>query len=129
MAVSSSTALLRASDDNERPAAPMATTTVKVDGMTCGACTSAVEGAFKGVDGAGNVSVSLMMGRAVVHHDPITLSAEKVAEMIEDSGFDAAVLSTDTPSAKQASGRGEGPSFSTTTLAVEDDVRILYVCC
>lgn len=114
-----STALLRASDDNERPAAPMATTTVKVDGMTCGACTSAVEGAFKGVDGAGNVSVSLMMGRAVVHHDPITLSAEKVAEMIEDSGFDAAVLSTDTPSAKQASGRGEGPSFSTTTLAVE----------
>lgn len=119
MAASSSSALLRAGDDDERPTAPMATTTVKVDGMTCGACTSAVESAFKGVDGAGNVSVSLMMGRAVVHHDPITLPAEKVAEMIEDSGFDTAVLSTDTPSAKQAGSRGDGPSFSTTTLAVE----------
>lgn len=114
----STSALLRAGDD-ERPTAPMATTTVKVDGMTCGACTSAVEGAFKGVDGAGNVSVSLMMGRAVVHHDPTILPPEKVAQVIEDSGFDAAVLSTDTPSAKQARSRSDGPSFSTTTLAVE----------
>lgn len=99
--------------------APMAATTVKVDGMTCGACTSAVEGAFKNVEGAGNVSVSLMMGRAVVHHDPTLLLPEKVAQTIDDSGFDSAVLSTDTSSAKQARVQNEGPSFATTTLAVE----------
>ena len=75
----------------------MATTTLKVDGMTCGACTSAVESAFKGVDGAGAVSVSLVMGRAVVHHDPTKLSAEQVTEMIEDRGFDASVLGTNMP--------------------------------
>ena len=118
MAATSSSALLRAGD-NEGSTAPMATTTVKVDGMTCGACTSAVEGAFKNVEGAGNVSVSLMMGRAVVHHDPTSLSPEQVAQTIEDSGFDAAVLSTDTPSARQAKGHSDGPFFSTTTLAVE----------
>ena len=116
---SSSSALLRAGDGEDRPSVPMATTTVKVDGMTCGACTSAVEGAFKGVEGAGNVSVSLMMGRAVVHHDPTLLSPEKVAGTIEDSGFDTEVLSTDTSSAKQANNHTEGSSFSTTTLAVE----------
>ncbi|KAL5340827.1 E1-E2 ATPase-domain-containing protein [Aspergillus crustosus] len=105
-----------------RSTSQMATTTVSVDGMTCGACTSAVEGAFKGVDGAGEVSVSLMMGRAVIHHDPTLISPEKVAEMIEDCGFDAAVLSTDSSSItnQTASGsKAQETSVATTTLAVE----------
>jgi Cu+-exporting ATPase len=76
-----------------------------------------VEGAFKGVEGAGDVSVSLMMGRAVVHHDPKVLPPNKVAEIIEDSGFDATVISTDSPS-------GQTDNVitaidSTTTLAIE----------
>lgn len=99
----------------------MATTTVKVDGMTCGACTSAVEGAFKGVDGAGAVSVSLMMGRAAVQHDPSILSPAKVAELIEDCGFDAVVLSTEDQVKATNSDIAEGPSTTvlTTTLAIE----------
>lgn len=98
----------------------MATTTLKVDGMTCGACTSAVESGFKGVEGAGNVSVSLVMGRAVVHHDPSRLTPEKIAEIIEDRGFDAEVLSTDTPQ-ETRNDAADSASFSntTTTLAVE----------
>lgn len=105
----------------------LATTTLKVDGMTCGACTSAVESAFKDVAGAGNVSVSLIMGRAVVHHDPSILPAELVAEMIEDRGFDAEVLATDMPeqetetdkSQEIGGGTSEGSSFLTTTLTVQ----------
>jgi Cu+-exporting ATPase len=77
--------------------AHMATTTLKVEGMTCGACTSAIETGFQGVDGVGNVSVSLVMERAVVHHDPNTISADQVKEIIEDRGFDAEVLSSDIP--------------------------------
>ncbi|PYH42079.1 Cu(2+)-transporting P-type ATPase CCC2 [Aspergillus saccharolyticus JOP 1030-1] len=115
-----STALLRPGETsslNDRSPAHMASTTVSVEGMTCGACTSAVEGAFKGVDGAGEVTVSLMMGRAVVHHDPNVLPPEKVAEIIEDSGFDAKVVSTDSvPLSTESAGK---PSLSTTTLAVE----------
>ncbi|RAL17185.1 Cu(2+)-transporting P-type ATPase CCC2 [Aspergillus homomorphus CBS 101889] len=95
----------------------MATTTVSVEGMTCGACTSAVEGAFKGVEGAGEVTVSLMMSRAVVHHDPSLLSPEKVAEIIDDCGFDAKVVSTDSSSLPAESTAKS--SLSTTTLAVE----------
>lgn len=100
----------------------MATTTLRVEGMTCGACTSAVESAFKNVDGAGNVSVSLVMERAVVQHNLQILSPEKVQEMVEDRGFGAEILATDAPN---ASGREEAPtrddtaSLSTTTLAVE----------
>ena len=106
----------------------MATTTLRVEGMTCGACTSAVESAFKNVPGAGNVSVSLVMERAVVQHMPQLLSPEKVRELIEDRGFDAEVLATDAPEflesveaptkGKTATG-SETTSLSTTTLAVE----------
>jgi Cu+-exporting ATPase len=77
--------------------AHMATTTLKVEGMTCGACTSAIESGFQGVGGVGNVSISLVMERAVIQHDPETISAEQIKEIIEDRGFDADVLSTDLP--------------------------------
>ncbi|KAK4136660.1 heavy metal translocatin [Trichocladium antarcticum] len=80
------------------PTAHMATTTLKVEGMTCSACTSAVEAGFKGVDGVGSVSVSLVMERAVVMHDPHRISTDQIREIIEDRGFDAEVLSTDLPS-------------------------------
>ena len=96
--------------------------------MTCGACTSAVESAFKDVDGAGDVSVSLVMERAVVQHDPQKLSPEKVQELIEDRGFGAEVLATDTPnipqreelsSAGKSATGADTACLSTTTLAVE----------
>ena len=75
----------------------MATTTLRVGGMTCGACTSAVESGFKNVDGAGSVTVGLVTERAVVLHDPDKLSAEQIQEIIEDRGFDAEILATDMP--------------------------------
>ena len=104
-----------------------ATTTLRVEGMTCGACTSAVENAFKSVEGAGAVSVSLVMDRVVVQHDPRRLSPESVKEIIEARGFDAEVIATDIPvsigieedlSQKNIS-RGIRSDISTTTLAVE----------
>lgn len=105
-------------------AGKMVKTTLKVDGMTCGACTAAVESAFKDVRGAGDVSVSLMIGRAVVQHDQTILLPEKVAEMIEDRGFDAQVLSTESSPQPTDHTDNEIPldshsaSVSTTTLAV-----------
>lgn len=99
--------------------------------MTCGACTSAIESAFQGVAGVGNVSVSLVLERAVILHDPRQITVEQVRETIEDCGFDAEVLATDLPSPTfHASGvlydaamdgeeDEEAPATTTTTLAVE----------
>ncbi|OAA39173.1 ATPase, P-type, heavy metal translocating [Metarhizium rileyi] len=102
----------------------MATTTLRVEGMTCGACTSAVEAGFKSVAGIGSVSVSLVMERAVVMHDPRKISADRVRDIIEDRGFDAEVLSTDLqspavnrfPEIKRDVNDSE---IATTTVAVE----------
>ncbi|KAK4160999.1 copper-transporting ATPase 2 [Cladorrhinum sp. PSN259] len=106
------------------PAAHMATTTLKVEGMTCGACTSAVEAGFKNVDGVGSVSVSLVMERAVVMHDPQRISADQVREIIEDRGFDAEILATDLPSPAiprnsfGAFPTDDGPAMTITTVKV-----------
>ena len=99
------------------------TTTIHVGGMTCGACTSAVEGAFKDVAGVKNFSISLLSERAVIEHDPSILSPEKLAETIEDTGFDAEILETkaaDTPSTKPKHRRkGDQTKLMTTTVAIE----------
>ncbi|KAF2680978.1 heavy metal translocatin [Lentithecium fluviatile CBS 122367] len=107
--------------------AHMATTTLKVEGMTCGACTSAIESGFQGVEGVGNVSISLVMERAVIQHDPNIITAEQVRETIEDRGFDAEVLSSDLPLAEpdhflsdsEDENNGAKSLIATTTLAVE----------
>jgi len=95
--------------------------------MTCGACTSAVESGFQNIDGVGSVSVSLVMERAVVMHDPERFTAEQVQETIEDRGFDAEVLSTDiaplaqkSPSHSVLFDTDENKTpISTTTVAIE----------
>lgn len=69
-------------------------TVVAIEGMTCGACTSAIEGAFKDVSGVKSFSISLLSERAVIDHDPTVLSAEHIAEMIEDRGFGATIVET-----------------------------------
>lgn len=81
-----------------------ATTTVAIDGMTCGACTAAVEEGFKDVDGMLRFNISLLAERAVIAHDPVKLPADKIAEIIEDRGFDAKILSTTFDSLDHASG-------------------------
>ncbi|KAG9241210.1 P-type ATPase-like protein [Calycina marina] len=106
--------------------AHMATTTVRISGMTCGACTSAVESGFKGVEGVGNVSVSLVMERGVIMHDPQKITAEQIAVIIEDRGFDVEIHTTDLPSPMfQRDGSSaaqlvdQGLRTTTTTIAVE----------
>lgn len=97
----------------------MTTTMLKVEGMTCGACTSSVESGFQDVEGVGSVSVSLVMERAVVTHDPDKISAQQIRDIIEDRGFDAEILSSDRP---------ESPMFDMAqeeTAGVESDEQLL----
>ncbi|CCX10576.1 E1-E2 ATPase-domain-containing protein [Pyronema domesticum] len=93
----------------------IATTTIAVDGMTCGACTSAIEGGFTNVDGVVSFTVSLMTERAVVVHDLSKISAEQAAEIIEDRGFDAKIISTDVATPKRA----KGPATTTAMTTVK----------
>ncbi|PKA62088.1 Copper-transporting ATPase RAN1 [Apostasia shenzhenica] len=65
---------------------------VRVTGMTCSACTSAVEAAVGGVPGVVDVAVSLLQSKAYVVFDPDSVKDEDIKNAIEDAGFEAEVL-------------------------------------
>jgi copper chaperone CopZ len=71
----------------------LATCKLKVTGMTCGGCESAVKLAARRVDGVKTVTASAKSGTAVVSYDSSKTSPEAIAKAITThSGFKAEVL-------------------------------------
>ncbi len=67
----------------------METTTIKVDGMSCGGCVKSVTGVLTALDGVARVEVSLEQKQAVVEFDAGKLTRDQLKAVIEDAGFDA----------------------------------------
>ena len=67
----------------------METTTIKVDGMSCGGCVKSVTGVLTALDGVAKAEVSLEQKQAVVEFDAAKVTRAQLAQVIEDAGFDA----------------------------------------
>ena len=67
----------------------METTTIKVDGMSCGGCVKSVTGVLTALDGVAKAEVSLEQKQAVVEFDAGKLTREQLKTVIEDAGFEA----------------------------------------
>jgi copper chaperone CopZ len=67
----------------------MATTTLKVTGMTCHHCVMAVTKALRGVPGVRDAQVSLQEGRAVVDYDDVQASLAALVDAVEEEGYAA----------------------------------------
>lgn len=65
----------------------MQTEILKVTGMTCGGCTSAVTRALVGIDGVHNVDVSLAGGEAKVDFDENMTSLDKLIAAVQEAGY------------------------------------------
>ncbi len=65
----------------------MQTEILKVTGMTCGGCTSAVTRALVAVDGVHNVNVSLAGSEAKVDFDEKMTSPEKLIAAVQEAGY------------------------------------------
>jgi copper ion binding protein len=63
------------------------TVELKVDGMTCGACSGKVSKALANLKGVQQQEVCHESGKAVVTFDPNSLSREKVLAAIDQTGF------------------------------------------
>lgn len=71
----------------------VATCTLRVSGMTCGGCESAVKIAAKRVEGVKTVTASAKSGTAEVTYDAAKTSPEAIAKAVTaHSGFKAEVL-------------------------------------
>jgi copper chaperone len=63
--------------------------TIKVEGMTCGGCKAAVEGALRRVPGVASADVSLEAAQAVVDYDEKKTAPSELRAAIEKAGFKA----------------------------------------
>lgn len=83
-------------------ASRMTKTIVSIQGMTCGACTAAIESQVNPskVDGLATFSIALVSERAVATHDSSLVTAADLIELIEDCGFDARIVSSEAATIK-----------------------------
>jgi copper chaperone len=67
----------------------METTTIKVDGMSCGGCTASVTKVLSELPGVARVEVTLTPGQATVEFDAGQVDRAALCAAIEDAGFEA----------------------------------------
>ena len=60
---------------------------LKIDGMTCSACSSGLEKFLNKQDGIENASVNLIMNNASIEYDDLKLTLEQVEKFIDKAGF------------------------------------------
>lgn len=63
------------------------TTTLKIEGMTCAACSARVEKALQKIDGVISASVNLTTEKASVEYDPAQVDEAALAQAIEKTGY------------------------------------------
>ena len=61
--------------------------TYKVDGMTCAACSAAVERVTSRLEGVSSVSVNLNMKKMQIEYDSDLVTKDKIFEKINKAGF------------------------------------------
>lgn len=66
----------------------MDTITLKIEGMSCGGCTSSVTNVLQAINGVSEVEVTLEPGQATIKYDADLASIDTFASAIEDAGFD-----------------------------------------
>lgn len=65
----------------------MATTTLKIQGMTCNHCVMRVTKALKSVAGVQDATVDLQKGEAVVTYDDSKVTLEKLSFAVVEAGY------------------------------------------
>ncbi|KAJ8660977.1 hypothetical protein O0I10_003199 [Lichtheimia ornata] len=69
------------------------TAQLEIHGMTCASCVNSIERAVNSQAGIISIKVSLLAEKATVEYDPSVITDEqKIADMIEDVGFEAKVV-------------------------------------
>jgi copper chaperone len=72
----------------------MATAQLRVQGMTCGGCVSAVKNTLQRIPGVKDADVDLDGGRAKVTYDPSETTVEAMTVALGQLGYQAQVEST-----------------------------------
>ncbi|WP_282019655.1 copper chaperone CopZ [Planomicrobium okeanokoites] len=66
----------------------MEQTTLKIEGMTCDHCKTAVDGALRNLQGVQEVKVDVTKGIADVTYNNSEVTADSMKEAVEEQGYD-----------------------------------------
>lgn len=66
----------------------MESTTLKIDGISCGGCVSTLTRVLSAIPGVHQAVVSQQPGQAVVDYDAEATSPDEFREAIEEAGYD-----------------------------------------
>ncbi|KAF4403851.1 hypothetical protein G4B88_014307 [Cannabis sativa] len=80
-------------DDNIANDKSIQVSKIRINGMTCTSCSSTIESALKALYGVQTAQVALATEEAEVYYDPNFLSYNQLLQTIEDTGFEAILLS------------------------------------
>ncbi|KAJ1436943.1 Heavy-metal-associated, conserved site [Sesbania bispinosa] len=67
---------------------------IQIKGMSCTSCSSTVESALVAIHGVVKARVALATEEAEVHYSPNVVSYNQILEAVEDTGFEAALISS-----------------------------------
>ncbi|KAK1265897.1 putative copper-transporting ATPase HMA5 [Acorus gramineus] len=67
---------------------------LRIKGMTCTSCSSTVESVLQGVHGVQGAQVALATEEAEIRYDPKLVGVHKLLEAVDDTGFEAILIST-----------------------------------
>ncbi|KAK7097662.1 copper-transporting ATPase 1-like isoform X2 [Littorina saxatilis] len=93
---------------------------ISIQGMTCNSCVKNIESNIGAQPGILNIKVSLTDSNGVVTYDSKVTDPAKIAEMIDDMGFDAAVAQHDFPMGDQLANLNRSSNATQTcTISIE----------
>lgn len=104
-----------AADPKEGSSDKLMRTTISIEGMTCASCSSAIDRAMKQNSDVVDANIDVLGNKGVFTHKA-SLLPETLKDIIEDTGFDAEVISS-TP-LEEPKTKGE-PGSRTVTIRVE----------
>ncbi|XP_020260611.1 probable copper-transporting ATPase HMA5 isoform X2 [Asparagus officinalis] len=67
---------------------------IRIKGMTCTSCSSTIESALREICGVQRALVALATEEAEIQYNPKLVSANQFMEAVEDTGFEAVLIST-----------------------------------
>ena len=98
---------------------------IQIKGMTCTSCSSTVESALQALQGVIKAQVALATEEAEVHYNPSVVTYEQILKAIEDTGFEAVLISSGEDLSKiDLQVEGAFADHSIITL-IEDSLRAL----
>ncbi|PHU28218.1 putative copper-transporting ATPase HMA5 [Capsicum chinense] len=97
---------------------------IRVKGMTCTSCSTTIESALQLIPGVQKAQVALATEEAEIQYDPRIITYNQLLESIEDTGFEAILISTGEDRSKILL-KVDGLHTESSTSIIESSLRAL----